>query len=93
MLPSVSLNQAVLAPPAVTMLLILHAGHVVLLEGDAARLQLRDFGFHVGDLPEGLAGLRGPRIRRRVEKRRGAAAFVDHAAGVSCFGVSPITSS
>ena len=60
-------------------------GTHALLERDAPRLEVGDFRFHVRDLPEGLARLRGPRIGGRVEKGRRTAAFVDHAAGVLLF--------
>jgi hypothetical protein len=72
MLPSVSRNQAALAPPA---------GDVEVLELDAALLELGDFLLDVLDLPERLARPGGAGIGRRVEKTgRAVAEFVDHAA-------------
>src|SRR5437660_10310558 len=57
------------------------AGHVVVLEFDAARLQLGDLALDVADLPERLARLRRARVRRRIEEaRRLVAELVDHAA-------------
>src|SRR5215470_16328423 len=88
MFPSVSLNQAVFAPQAVTML-FLHrqAGHGVLLELHSSRFQFGHLGFHVLDLPKGLAGLGCASIGSRVHKDFGAPAFVDYATRVFCLGL------
>src|SRR5437868_7908124 len=48
------------------------AGHAVVLEHDAARLQIGDLALDVRDLPEGLAGLRSAGVRRRVQEAAGA---------------------
>src|SRR6266849_6613349 len=57
-------------------------GHVVFLEHHAPGFELGHFGLDVAHLPERLAGFRRPRVFRRVHEDFGAAAFVDHAAGV-----------
>src|SRR5713226_1950871 len=63
---------------------VLHpdSGHVVFLEHHAPSLELGHFGLDVAHLPERLAGFRRPRVFRRIHEDFGAAAFVDHAAGV-----------
>ena len=63
MLPSLSLNHAAFAPPAVTNATrALLAGHIVVLERDAARLQLSHLALDVVDLPERLACQRGASV-------------------------------
>src|SRR5204862_7959769 len=58
------------------------ARHVVVLELNAARLQLGHLALDVVDLPERLARPRGARVRRRVKEACGLIAeLVDHAAG------------
>ena len=57
MFPSMSLNHAVFAPPALTMLFFIVMPGIGLFEDDAAILEIGDFGFDVGDLPIGLARL------------------------------------
>src|SRR6476646_2404960 len=54
----------------------LQAWLVVLLEGHAARFQIRDFPLDVVDAPERLAGAVGAGVRRGVEKASGAAGEV-----------------
>src|SRR5687767_1770388 len=55
--------------------------HVVVLEHHAPGLEGLDLAVYVIDGPEGLAGLGGSGIRRRVQETRGALAeLVDHAA-------------
>src|SRR5258705_5379574 len=56
-------------------------GHVVVLELDAARLQLGHLALDVVDVPERLARARRPGIRCRIEEaRRMVAKFVDDSA-------------
>src|SRR5262249_30190110 len=62
--------------------LALLTGHVVVLENDAALLELRHFAFDVLDIPERLACARRSRIRRRIQEAgRILAEFIDDAAG------------
>src|SRR4029079_11174959 len=60
----------------------LHPRYVVLLERDAAPLQIRDFAFDVGDLPERLAGAIGAGVLRRIQEAAGAVrTLIDPPAG------------
>src|ERR1700704_6658912 len=88
MLPSVSLNQAVFAPPPVAMLLVIFMPGMLYSSNFTARdFRSATSGFHVGDAPIGLAGFGGAGVGGGVEEDFGAAAFVDYASGVFLFGL------
>src|SRR5262245_12252072 len=76
------------AASGIDAVLTFHAGRVIVLELDSAASQLGHFSFNVVDLPEGLAGFRRARIRRRIkEAPRAIGEFVSHSAGNLLLGL------